>query len=55
MPEEFPDPITPSDEKRRQIIINTWNTAEEEYFDPVTKQWIGSPLGVSLGRTPAEA
>lgn len=55
MPEEYPAQITPRDETRRRMMVDSWKTAEAECLDPVTHQWKMSPLGVSLGRTRTKA
>ncbi|KAK3935641.1 O-methylsterigmatocystin oxidoreductase [Diplogelasinospora grovesii] len=44
MPEEYQATITPRSEERKQMIIDEWKTAERECLDPVTKQWLQSPL-----------
>lgn len=43
-PEEFPVSITPRDERRKQMVVEQWRMAEKECLDPVTKQWMASPL-----------
>lgn len=44
MPVEFPAKITPRSKEREEIIRREWQIAEKELLDPVTKQWISTPL-----------
>ncbi|KAF2211351.1 hypothetical protein CERZMDRAFT_85519 [Cercospora zeae-maydis SCOH1-5] len=44
MPEEFPATITPRSPERAAIVKAEWEKASKELLDPVSKQWISSPL-----------
>ena len=44
MPVHFPAKITPRSEKRAEIVRREWMIADRDLLDPVSKQWIASPL-----------
>ncbi|KAK4497142.1 hypothetical protein PRZ48_011592 [Zasmidium cellare] len=44
MPEEFPARITPRSAEKAALVRGEWEAAEREVLDPVTKQWVQSPL-----------
>ncbi|KAJ0423302.1 cytochrome P450 [Aspergillus carlsbadensis] len=44
MPEEFPARITPRSKGRAEMVRREWEAAEKENLDPVTKQWVVSPV-----------
>ncbi|KAK3392724.1 cytochrome P450 [Podospora didyma] len=52
MPEEFQATIKPRSEARKKKIVDDWEDAERENLDPVTKQWLKSPVE-SISRTKA--
>lgn len=44
MPVEYPAKITPRSKERAEIVRKEWEIAEKELLDPVSKQWVSSPL-----------
>lgn len=44
MPVEFPATITPRSKERAELITKEWREAENGLLDPVTKQWLQTPV-----------
>ncbi|CAG7918721.1 unnamed protein product [Penicillium olsonii] len=47
MPEEFGARITPRSQGRADLVVREWREAERDCLDPLTRQWVHSPVGFS--------
>ncbi|CAG7972379.1 unnamed protein product [Penicillium olsonii] len=47
MPEEFGARITPRSQGMADLVVREWREAERDCLDPLTRQWVHSPVGFS--------